>query len=95
MKRSKDFLVLLLLAAPVISQAKTIKVEVNGMVCSFCVQGIEKKFKSLPEIADIKVSLETKKVELNTKGSSDLPDDQIKKIVSDSGYEVVRIVRAN
>jgi mercuric ion binding protein len=68
-------------------------VQVNGMVCAFCAQGIEKKFKALPEVASIKVSLETKKVELDTQEGKDISDEQIKKIITDSGYEIVKIER--
>ena len=35
-----------LLAAGV-AQAKTIKMEVHGLVCAFCAQGIEKKLRSM------------------------------------------------
>ncbi len=35
----------------------TYKVKVNGMVCSFCAQGIEKKIKALSETKDMYVEL--------------------------------------
>lgn len=76
------------------AQAKPITVQVKGMVCGFCAQGIEKKFKALPEVAGVKVSLETKKVDLDTKEGKDVSDEQIRKIVTDAGYDVVKIDRA-
>ena len=82
-----------LLVAPVLAQAKPIKVQVKGMVCAFCAQGIEKKFKALPEAASIKVSLESKIVDIDTKEGKDIPDDQIKKIITEAGYDVVKIER--
>lgn len=81
-------------AAPIMSHAKPITVQVKGMVCGFCAQGIEKKFKALPEVSTVKVSLETKKVDVDTKEGKDVPDDQIKKIISEAGYDVVKIERA-
>jgi copper chaperone CopZ len=74
--------------------AKTITVKVNGMVCAFCAQGIEKKFKALPEISSIKISLETKNVDLVTKNGKDLSDDKITEIISEAGYDVLKIERA-
>ncbi len=90
--KSLAFLILGLL--PALAQAKLITVQVNGMVCAFCAQGIEKKFKALPEVASIKVSLETKKVEVDTKEGKEITEDQIKKIITESGYEIVKIERA-
>ncbi|MBX3019717.1 MAG: heavy-metal-associated domain-containing protein [Bdellovibrionaceae bacterium] len=78
---------------PAISQAKPIAVQVKGMVCAFCAQGIEKKFKALPEINKVMVSLESKKVELDTKEGKDMNDADINRIVTESGYEVVKIER--
>ena len=78
---------------PAISQAKPITVQVKGMVCAFCAQGIEKKFKALPEINKVMVSLESKKVELDTKEGKDVNDADINRIVTESGYEVVKIER--
>jgi mercuric ion binding protein len=84
----------LLLLLPFLAEAKSISVQVKGMVCAFCAQGIEKKFKSLPEITKVHVSLETKLVSLETQEGKDIPDDQIKKIITESGYDVVKIERA-
>lgn len=81
------------IAMPLLAQAKPVTVQVKGMVCAFCAQGIEKKFKALPEIASVKVSLESKKVDLDTKEGKDLTDEQIKKIISDAGYDVLKIER--
>lgn len=63
-------------------------VGVKGMVCSFCAQGITKKFKSQPEIADVQVSLENKFVKLTYKEGHKLSNDQISTILKDAGYEV-------
>lgn len=82
-----------LLTIPLLSQAKPIAVQVKGMVCAFCAQGIEKKFKALPEIGKVHVSLETKLVSLDTKEGKDVSDEKIKAIVTEAGYDVVKIER--
>jgi copper chaperone CopZ len=84
----------MLVLVPALAQAKPISIKVKGMVCAFCAQGIEKKFKALPEISTVKVSLESKIVDLDTKADKDIADEQIKKIISDAGYDVLSIERS-
>jgi mercuric ion binding protein len=64
-----------------------LKVGVKGMVCAFCAQGIEKKFKAQPEVDKVQVSLENKFVKLNFKDGQRLANDKIKEILKDAGYE--------
>lgn len=66
-------------------------VTVNGMVCSFCAQGIEKKFKSRAEVESVEVDLDHKIVDLKFKEGKNLNDGEIIKIIKDSGYDVVSI----
>ncbi len=83
-----------LFVMPILAQAKPISIQVKGMVCGFCAQGIEKKFKVLPEVSKVNVSLDTKLVSLDTKEGKDVPDEQIKKIIMEAGYEIVKIERS-
>lgn len=64
-----------------------LKVGVKGMVCAFCAQGIEKKFKAQPEVEKVEVSLENKFVKLNFKDGKRLPKEKITEILKDAGYE--------
>jgi mercuric ion binding protein len=64
-----------------------LKVGVKGMVCAFCAQGIEKKFKAQKEVESVNVSLEKKLVTLKFKDGQKLPNDKIIKILKDSGYD--------
>jgi periplasmic mercuric ion binding protein len=63
------------------------KVGVKGMVCSFCAQGIEKKFRSQDEVADIQVSLEKKFVMLKFNDGKTLSEAKITQLLKDAGYE--------
>ncbi|KYG62293.1 hypothetical protein AZI87_17340 [Bdellovibrio bacteriovorus] len=63
-------------------------VGVKGMVCSFCAQGITKKFKEQPEVADVQVSLENKFVKLTYKDGQKLSHDKISTLLKEAGYEV-------
>jgi len=67
------------------------KVTVNGMVCSFCAQGIEKKMKALSETKEVYVGLKNHLVVLEVKEGLTLSQDVIKKIIKDAGYEVKSI----
>lgn len=70
-------------------EAQEIKVGVNGMVCAFCAQGIEKNFKALPEISSVEVSLENKFVKLKFKEGKSLSKTTISEVLKDAGYEAV------
>jgi copper chaperone CopZ len=81
-------------AAPGTAVAPTAIVGVNGMVCSFCAQGIEKKFKAKTEVESINVDLDHKKVTIHFKPGQQLDDKTIKEIIiQEAGYEVVSISR--
>lgn len=73
--------------------AGEIQVKVNGMVCSLCAQGIEKKFKSHREVKSVKVNLDQKIVSLETQEGLDLTDQQVTKIIQEAGYNVAKIER--
>jgi copper chaperone CopZ len=72
---------------------KEVKVNVNGMVCGFCAQGITKKFKAEPGVASVDVKLSEKVVSLSLKPDGSVTDDRITELLKDSGYTVVNIER--
>lgn len=63
---------------------------VKGMVCSFCSQGITKKFKE-EGVKDINVDLEKHLVSLELQDNQKIEKERIEKILSDSGYGVEKI----
>lgn len=69
----------------------TIKAEVNGMVCAFCAQGIEKKIKAMPQAKDVLVDLDKRIVAVELKTGQAVTHDKIKAAITDSGYDVVKI----
>lgn len=89
----KITLALFLILIPTAFAKETIDVKVKGLVCSFCAQGIEKKFKANPAVEKVSVSLEKKHVVIGTKENSKLSDEEIKKSLEDSGYNVEKIER--
>ncbi|HEU4621478.1 MAG TPA: heavy metal-associated domain-containing protein [Burkholderiaceae bacterium] len=69
----------------------TIRAEVNGMVCAFCAQGIEKKMKAMPQTKDVLVNLDKHVVAVELKPGQTVAHDRVKKEIVDAGYEVVKI----
>ncbi len=81
------------LALPASARAMTIEMDVNGLVCAFCAQGITKTLRGFPATADVVVSLEKKLVAVSTKDGQDIPDDELKRALTNAGYEVKAIHR--
>lgn len=77
----------------VAASADTIEMKVNGLVCGFCAQGIEKTLRGNPATSDVFVSLEHRLVAVATKEGQDIPDDELRKALTESGYDVKTIER--
>lgn len=73
--------------------AQSVRVEVNGMVCAFCAQGIRRTFDREPATADILVSLENRLVAIEFKPGMEISDEKITDHLTDAGYDVVAITR--
>jgi periplasmic mercuric ion binding protein len=85
---------LLLLAYTAIAgETADIDVTVKGMVCSFCVQGIEKKFKGESSVDNVKVNLDESLLSIWLKEEQSLSNERIESLVKDSGYNVAEIKR--
>jgi periplasmic mercuric ion binding protein len=65
--------------------------KVNGMVCSYCAQGIEKRLTSLPQTDKVYVNLGQKVVAVQAKPGQKFDLAKVKAEVVDAGYEVASI----
>lgn len=83
----------LLMSTIATAAGQEIDIGVNGMVCAFCAQGIEKKFHAEPSVDEVKVSLRDKIVKLKLKEGQQLDDVTIRKILANAGYSVQKIER--
>jgi mercuric ion binding protein len=83
-----------LIAVAASGSAATIEMTVNGLVCAFCAQGIEKKLKKFPATAEVLVSLEHRLVAVSLKDGQDIPDADLRKALTDAGYTVKDISRS-
>jgi cation transport ATPase len=81
------------LALPVVAlaadAAQSLKLQVNGMVCSFCAQGIEKRLKAMPAAGPIFIDLRNKVVAVESKPGQTLDAERVASEVREAGYEVV------
>jgi len=76
-----------------IGAGRQIKVQVNGMVCSFCAQGLTKKFKAHDAVEGIQVDLDHKVVALSLKDGKNISDDEVKSLIQDAGFNVEKVTR--
>lgn len=62
---------------------------VDGLVCPFCVYGVEKKLKNLENVVDIKSKLETGEFFVQVEDGGSLSEETIKELVTKAGFTLV------
>lgn len=73
---------------------EVVEVKAYGLVCDFCANAIEKVFMRKDEVSGIDVSLEKHQILIALKEGKELNDEEITKLVTDSGYNVKEINRS-
>ena len=93
------FLLLILLTFCIGSAyAKTIKIGVEGMVCDFCAQSIQKVFLKQAGVEKVDVNLDIGKVTVKMADvfrddEDGISDKRIKQLFLDAGYSISKIER--
>ncbi len=89
----RNTLTLLTLVASALAAqaADTKKLTVNGMVCAFCAQGIEKRLSALPQTQAVYVNLGKKVVAVQAKEGQQLDDAVLRHEITEAGYDVVKV----
>lgn len=95
MKPLKAIVFALMLGLSTLASARTIEMDVNGLVCAFCAQGIEKTMKTFPATQAVYVSLEHRIVAVQLKEGADIDDATLRKAIKDAGYTIVAIRRSD
>jgi copper chaperone CopZ len=91
-------IVIALIALAVFSnaaQADTIQMRVQGPMCRSCAQDVEKTLRKNAAAADVMVSLENHLVAVEIKPGRGISDDELKKTLVASGYDVSSIERTS
>jgi mercuric ion binding protein len=93
MNRSSKLLLTVALAGIATSSfaATSVKASVNGMVCAFCAQGIEKRLSKLPATKAVYVDLKQKVVAVEAKDGQTLDAKTITAEITDAGYDVTKL----
>ena len=71
--------------------ANSVKATVNGMVCAFCAQGIEKSISKMDATKAVFVDLKAKVVLVEAKEGKALDQKAIEAAIVDAGYDVVKM----
>ena len=89
----KKIIIALVMGITAISSmaANSVKVTVNGMVCAFCAQGIEKRISKMDATKDVFVDLKKKTVAVEAKDGQVLDAKAISAEIVDAGYDVLKI----
>ena len=74
-------------------RAMTGKTTVDGMVCSFCAQGLVTHFKKHPAVSNVHVDLTRKVVLLEEKKGASISDKEITEFIKKSGFEPKKVER--
>lgn len=90
MKKTILTLALAIAALPTFA-ANSVKITVNGMVCAFCAQGIEKRISKMEATKDVFVDLKKKTVAVEAKDGQTLDTQAISAEIVDAGYDVVKL----
>jgi periplasmic mercuric ion binding protein len=87
-----SFAALTLTALPSHAQdARTAKVSVNGMVCSFCAQNIEKRLTAMPAAGPLYINLSKKVVAIEPKPGQTLDMAKVREEIKEAGYDVTAV----
>jgi copper chaperone CopZ len=70
--------------------AGTVKFAVNGMVCAFCAQGIEKRLTKMSETGPLYINLAQKVVAVQPKPGRSIDIEKVKAEIVEAGYLRVR-----
>ncbi|HZP13183.1 MAG TPA: heavy-metal-associated domain-containing protein [Nevskiaceae bacterium] len=88
-------LIALIFSTAALAANATIEMDVDGLVCAFCAQGIEKKLRKQEATADVFVSLEHKLVAVALKPGQDIADDALKNLLTEAGYTLKGVKRTD
>jgi copper chaperone CopZ len=90
MKKVILFAAMSLIALPSFA-ASSLRATVNGMVCPFCAQGIEKRISKMDATKAVFVDLKNKTVAVEPKEGASLDEKAIAAEIKDAGYDVVKL----
>ena len=82
------------LMASVAKAEETATLQVSGVVCSFCAQGIQKRFQQTGVIKSVSVDLDKHEVGLEFLEDKTLTDAEIGSLLESAGYNLLKVQRS-
>lgn len=76
-------------AAMQAGEAATLNVKVNGMVCDFCAQAVEKVFSKEPGVTGVHVDLDAGEIHVGLSAGAALSEERVRALVKKSGYAFI------
>lgn len=87
----KSYLLFLIFTFSSFTFAKTVKIDVPGMVCQMCVQGMQKNFKEVVNNPQKDVIVDLDKMTVTVTLSKEITEKEIRNRVQDAGYNAKKI----
>ncbi len=87
---NKKWLLLMLIFPFTVAQAEVVEVDIHGMTCGFCVEGLQRELSVLPNVSAVDVSMKSKKVRIVSDGA-ELNLEEVKKAIIDAGFTPLEI----
>jgi mercuric ion binding protein len=63
-----------------------VKLEVDGLTCPFCIYGLEKRLKEIPQVANIYIDLEGGFATFDVPSDAQPTEDAVRKLVKQAGF---------
>lgn len=73
------------------AQVKQVRIKVNGLACSFCAYGLEKKLKKLDGVGKVTISLNDGLATLDNKADQSIEFANLKALVKAAGFSATAI----
>lgn len=74
---------------------RTIEMQVDGLVCGFCAQGIRKDLTAQASISDVLVDLEHGTVAVALREGRDIDDETLRRSLEKSGFSLKHVRRTS
>jgi len=75
------------------AKGEFVTAHVNGLVCDFCAQSIQKVFKKEAAVKGVHVDLDSGEIHISMKPGQSMGDAAIEKLIRKSGYSLTSIER--
>jgi mercuric ion binding protein len=74
---------------------RTVEMQVDGLVCGFCAQGIRKNLATQASIEDVLVDLERGMVAIALREGQDIDDETLRRSLEKSGFALRNVRRTS